>query len=97
MSAVRRLATRLRQVAREEAAATAPSFGRWKVTSVDPLTVEQINGDGTLEEGDPDFEVELWLRRYDADVGLVVGDVLYVHHDGETWTAVGVAESDSGA
>jgi hypothetical protein len=95
MSVYKELAQKLQAVAKGAAREAAPQLGRYRVTAVEPLTLEEVGGDALLEDGDPDFEVERWLRRYHEDVGLEVGDVVYVHDDGETAVAIGVAEGSS--
>jgi hypothetical protein len=87
------LRDRLLDVTRREARAVAPAVEKWRVTSIDPLTIAEVGGDGELEAGDPDFEVERWVRQYDTDTGLEVGDVLYVHRESDRWVAFGIAEA----
>lgn len=72
-----RLATRLREMAREEAD-NASGVERWLVKHADPLMIEQLDGDLVLEEGDPDFTVGEWLRQLRVAYGLPVGSLVWV-------------------
>lgn len=80
------LADRIRALARKEAHAVSPPVQRFKVTSSDPLIVEEVHGDLVLEEGDPDVEID---RAVLAD-RPGVDDLVRVHHDGEDWIIAGV-------
>ena len=52
---------------------------RWKVVLLDPLTFSQIQGDLTLEEGDPDLEITQWVKKYNETTKLKLADVVLVH------------------
>lgn len=80
------LADRIRALARHEAHAVSPPVQRFKVTSANPLIIEEIHGDLVLEEGDPDVEID----RGVLSVRPAVGDMVRVHHDGEDWIIAGV-------
>lgn len=85
------LADRIRGMVRHEVDARSPRVERWKVVSSNPLVIEQIDGDLTLEEGDPDVEID---RRLIATVPdrPAVGDLVRVHHDGQDWIVAGVID-----
>lgn len=83
-----RLADTIRGMVREEAQAVSPPVARYRVTSADPLTVEELDGDLVLEEGDPDVEIERGLLTVRPDVG----DVVRVHKDGSDYVIAGVID-----
>jgi hypothetical protein len=71
------LALKLRQMARDEQANGA-GVERFLVTQISPLTVTQLSGDLTLEDGDPDFTIGETIRdRITADQ-VDVGDLIWV-------------------
>lgn len=80
------LADRIRALARREAHAVSPPVQRFKVTSGNPLVVEEVHGDLVLEEGDPDVEID----RAVLATRPAVGDLVRVHHDGNDWIIAGV-------
>jgi hypothetical protein len=79
MSAVKELARRLRQMAREEARSASPPVQRFKVRRANPLVLDEIGGDLLLEEGDEDVEL---ARELAADRPSV-GETVRVHRDAE--------------
>jgi hypothetical protein len=72
------LADRLHGLAHRTAKAASPPVERGKVTHADPLVVEMIDSDLTLEEGDPDVEIDRGLLTDRP----AVGDTVRVHKDG---------------
>lgn len=80
-----RLADRLREMSRSTAREVSPPPERYRVQALDPLVVEQIEGDLVLEEGDDDVEI----AHSAAD--LEVGDLVLVHTVGDGYVVtVGV-------
>lgn len=63
---------------------------RWRVLSTEPLTVGQLLGQLVLEEEDPDLELTAWVKKYDEETGLQVGDVVLVHYSHEEYTVFDV-------
>jgi hypothetical protein len=59
---------------------------RWKVLKVSPLVVGQLQGELTLEEGDPDLEITQWVRTYMKSPGLQIGDVVLVLYADEEYS-----------
>lgn len=92
----KRLAAKLREIARSEAKAHTPSIERFKVVRREPLALHQVHGDVVLEDGDDDFEVEHWVRQYDAMFGIDTGDTVFVQSDGDTYLAIGVEGAKRG-
>lgn len=88
------LASKLRGLVDDRARVASPPVERWKVTSADPLIVEQVNGDVVLEEGDPDVDID----RSVLDPRPAVGDVVRVHSDGQGegsgWMIAGVVNHE---
>jgi hypothetical protein len=82
------LADSIRGLAREEAQAVSPPVSRFKVLRVNPLTVEELDGDLVLEEGDPDVEFDRALLA----LRPAVGDVVRVHRDGVDYIVSGVID-----
>lgn len=80
------LVDEIRDMVRDEARQVSPPVERWKVTSSNPLVIEQVGGDVVLEEGDPDVEFD----RAVLDVRPDVDDTVRVHHDGQDWIVAGV-------
>jgi hypothetical protein len=70
--------------------ANASRTERWKVLGVGPLLIGQLQGELTLEEGDPDLELTQWVRTYMESPGLVIGDVVLVHFSDEEYSAYDV-------
>jgi hypothetical protein len=56
--------------------ARSPHYAQ--VTSVSPLAATLEGTLVNLSEADDSIVVTTWVRRYDSDVGLVVGDTLVV-------------------
>lgn len=87
------LAMRLKRMAREELASTGTSVTRWRVSQATPLVIEEVEGDLTLEDGDPDFTVGDWLRQFIAQYGLAKDDQVIVAYTGGEWHAFDVASA----
>lgn len=75
---------------KEHARAQAPVVERYKVRRVSPLLLDQIDGENMLEDGDDDFVVGALVRKYIADVGLHVDDVVRVIFHDEEYAAMAV-------
>jgi hypothetical protein len=90
---VTELARRIRHVARHEAQNAGTAVERWSVKQAKPLIIEEIEGDLTLEEGDPDFTVGDALRQHIASYGLSPGDQVLVAHAGQEWHAFDAASN----
>lgn len=56
------LADEIRGIAREQAVNAVKPPRRFKVRRLDPLLLEEVNGDLVLEDGDPDFEIDERLK-----------------------------------
>lgn len=81
----------LMQAVREEVQRSTQSVSRWRVVrGGSDLTLEELDGEGQLHIDDDDFEVSDWVRKFDADHTLAADDIVLVHHDGETHTAMDV-------
>lgn len=63
---------------------------RWKVLLLSPLTFGQIQGELTLEEGDPDLEITQWVKKYNETTKLAIGDVVLVHYSEEEYSVFDV-------
>lgn len=82
-----RFAERLKGLVHDTAREASPAVERWRVTSSNPLVIEQIDGgDIVLEEGDPDVEID----RAVLAARPAVGDRVRVHSDGADWIVAGV-------
>jgi hypothetical protein len=93
--ALSELAQRLKRMAREEAANSGTSVDRFRVIQEAPLVIEEIEGDLTLEEGDPDFTVGDALRQHIATYGIEKDDQILVAHAGKEWHAFDAASSST--
>lgn len=85
------LADRIRSLVRREVDHRGPAVMRFKVVSVEPLVVEQVDGELFLEEGDPDVEVDRGLLADRPALGATVR--VHADHgggDGPDWMIVGV-------
>jgi hypothetical protein len=82
------LADRLHGIAHRVAKDASPPVERGKVTHADPLVVELIGEDVTLEEGDPDVEIDRGLLTDRP----TAGDTVRVHKDGADYVIAGVIE-----
>lgn len=92
---VKKLSQRLRQMAREEAAATTPARRYFRVTGVDPVTVADTATGDEWDEDEEGFDLSGYAAFYHANVGLEEGDLLLCHpvdaEDGEPiWVATSV-------
>lgn len=87
------LAQRVRSVARHEAQNNGSAIERWRVRQAKPLLIEEIEGDLTLEDGDPDFTVGDSLRQLIATYGLEEDDQVLVVHAGKEWHAFDAASN----
>lgn len=87
------LAQRFHSVARQEAHNSGSSIERWRVRQAKPLLIEEIEGDLTLEDGDPDFTIGDSLRQLIATYGLEEDDQVLVVHAGKEWHAFDAASS----
>lgn len=97
---VRKLTQRLRQMAREEAAAASPSRRYFRVTGVDPVTVEDTASGEEFDEDEDAFDLSGYAAFYHANVGLEEGDLLLCHpvdaEDGEPiWVATSVTTDNN--
>lgn len=83
------LARRVRQAGRDGAVEAAPAIGRFVVASVSPLSLEQVDGDLVLVDGEEDVEVAKALR----DTPPSAGDVVLCHRDGDgDWIVTAVLD-----
>ena len=63
---------------------------RAEVTSItDGITVERLDSMESLDQDD-DFDLTWTVRKYDADVGIAVGDTLLMHHESGHYVAFDV-------
>lgn len=86
------LADRLVGLAERSARTAAPAFERFRITKLDPLSFEELDGGDAFDEDDEDVEVHrsvIDLR--DADE-LAVGDVVEVRETDDGWSVTGVIE-----
>jgi len=84
------LAAAIRGIAQAEARNTSPPIARYKVKKADPLVLEEIGGDGVLEEGDDDVEIDRGVLDERPDVG----DTVRVHQDTDgDWIVSGVVSA----
>lgn len=67
---------------------------RFGVVQGEPLVLEELTGDETLTEGDPDFSVGGWVRQHRRAYGLETGDVILVVREEDGWHALDV-EADA--
>jgi hypothetical protein len=84
---------RLKRMARDEAANVGTDMERWRVLQPTPLVIEQVEGDLTLEDGDPDFTIGDTLRQHVASYGLSKDDQVLVAHSGDEWHAFDAASN----
>lgn len=92
---IARLGQAIRRAARDEIAYSGTSVERWRVVQQSPLLIEQIEGDLTLEDGDPDFVVGDNLRRHIVRFGLAADDLVVVARMGGEWHALDAATGAS--
>lgn len=75
--------------------ANASRTERWKVLGTGPLLIGQLQGELTLEEGDPDLELTQWVRKYGESPGLKIGDVLLVHFSDHEYSVYDVVSGSA--
>lgn len=66
------------------------SFVSFSVKAVDPLSLDELNGDELLDEGDDDLRVGAWLDFYRTNFDLEKGDVVLCARTDDGWFAVDV-------
>lgn len=84
------LASRLRRMVREVHTNELSGVTRFKVLTVNPLVVAELQGELTLEDGDPDFTIGEALRARAAAAQVSVGDLVWVAREDQEWHAFDV-------
>ena len=75
------------------AAADAPHALHFKVLRAAPLSIESMDGDLILTEGDPDLDIEAWVAQYHRQYGIERGDVVLVKRVSGGWAVTGVVDA----
>jgi hypothetical protein len=84
------IAARLRELARTEIREHATAAERFKVVAIDPLALDQVDGDIILEEGDPDLVIGAWLQQYREQYGLPLDTYVIAIREDDEWHALDV-------
>lgn len=84
------LASRLRRMVREVHTNDLSGVTRFKVLTVDPFVIGELQGELTLEDGDPDFTMGEALRARAAAAQVAVGDLVWVARENQEWHAFDV-------
>lgn len=87
------LAERIRQTVRDVHANELSGVERFAVQIVNPFTVAQVQGELSLEDGDPDFTVGEALRVRLAAAQVAIGDLVWVARSDGEWHAFDVVSS----
>jgi hypothetical protein len=77
-----RLALRIRRAASETQENVGSGVERYKVTMLDPFTIQQLRGTLALEAGDPDFTMGQSVRARILAGQVDVGDLVWVAYEG---------------
>jgi hypothetical protein len=84
------LAMRLRALVREVHANELSGVDRFTVMTISPFVIGEVQGELTLEDGDPDFTLGETLRARVTAGQVAVGDLVWVGRNDGEWHAFDV-------
>jgi hypothetical protein len=85
-----RLALRIRQTSVDTQKNAGTGLMRFKVALTSPLTITELDGDLSLEDGDPDFTVGETLRARVVAGSVEINDLVWVAYQDQEFHAFDV-------